>query len=758
MTSSRLSSSEQSTGFDQLADPVRRWIWRKGWNSLRDIQERAIPALLNSDGDVIIAAATAGGKTEAAFLPLISLVLEHPSEGGFDLVYVGPLRALINDQFERLQDLCDGAELPVYPWHGDISQGVKARARKNPRGVLLITPESFEALFVLRGSEIPSLFMGARAIVIDELHALLDNERGVHLRSLLTRLELAVGRRIRRIGLSATLGDMTLAREYLRPGASEAVVLLESQSEDQELKVQIRGYLRQRDRSGNDEEEMAAQRAVAKHLFSRLRGSRNLIFAGSRQNVEWYADALREMSEKAHLPVEFFPHHANLSRERRTDLERRLKTHPATTAVCTSTLELGIDIGDIVCVAQIGAPFSVSSLRQRLGRSGRRTGQPAVLRMYSIETETGADSHPLDRLHLGLIRSIAMVELLIEGWCEPPAPQALHLSTLTHQILSVIAEHGGVNAKRLYAILCKYGPFRRVDLSLFARLLRQIGRPDVTLIEQAPDGTLLLGRQGERLVEHYSFYAVFQTPEEYRIIADRKLLGMLPIIMILTPGMTIIFSGRRWRITAIHDKDRIIEVTADRTGQPPPFGGGEGGLVHDRVVAKMMEVLSGVDIPAYIDEVAVRLLVDARSEFQRLDFFRKPICKIGERSSLIATWSGTVKTQTLALALRSMGCTAETYDGFLSVSYEEGARTVEAALKEIVRSAPASADVMLSGKGNLITEKFHPYLNFDLLLEDTTGSRIDFGTLPQLVHELTDVHLADEHSATSRRAPGRHRV
>ena len=310
------SSSKRSAAFDLLAEPVRRWIWNKGWNTLRDIQERVIPVLLNDDRDVIIAAATAGGKTEAAFLPLISSVLNSPGEGGFDLVYVGPLRALINDQFERLEDLCARAELPVYPWHGDISQGVKARARKNPRGVLLITPESLEALFVLRGLEISALFMSTRAIVIDELHALLDTERGVHLRSLLTRLEQAVGRRIRRVGLSATLGQMALAREYLRPDAPEAVALLESKSEGSELKVQIRGYLRRRYRIGSDEEDgdgLAAQRAVAGHLFSRLRGSRNLIFAGSRQNVEWYADALREMSEKARLPVEFLPHHASLS-------------------------------------------------------------------------------------------------------------------------------------------------------------------------------------------------------------------------------------------------------------------------------------------------------------------------------------------------------------------------------------------------------------------------------------------------------------
>ena len=732
---SRPSNSKQSRGFDRLADPVRRWIWSKGWNSLRDIQEYAIPAFLDDDKDMIIAAATAGGKTEAAFLPLISSVLDRPGDGGFDLVYVSPLRALINDQFERLEDLCAKTELPVYPWHGDISRNVKARARKNPRGVLLITPESLEALFILRGLEIPMLFMSTRAIVIDELHALLDSERGIHLRSLLTRLELAVSRRIRRVGLSATLGEMELARKYLRPEAPEAVTLLENASEEGELKTQIRGYLRKQDPIGHNEQNEATQREVAKHLFGRLRGSRNLIFAGSRQNVEWYADSLREMSEKARLPVEFFPHHANLVREHRLDLEKRLKTHPATTAVCTSTLELGLDIGDIACVAQVGAPFSVASLRQRLGRSGRRTGQPAVLRMYAVETAPSNNSHPLDRLHLGLVRSIAMVKLLIARWCEPPASEALHLSTLTHQILSVIAQHGGASAKRLYATLCERGPFRRVDPKLFARLLRHLGSADVALIEQSPDGTLLLGHQGERLVEHYSFYAVFRTPEEYRIIADNKPLGTLPVTMILAPSMTIVFSGRRWRIKEIHDRDKVIEVTADRTGRPPIFGG-DIGPVHDRVVKKMKEVLSGADVPAYLDECAAHLLQNARSEFRRLGLDRQSICKTGERSRLIATWTGTIKTSTLALALRAMGYKTAAGDGFLDISHESGVRPVEDALEKIAFSSPISPDSLLSGEENLATEKLHPYLSPDLLLEDAIGSRLDLDSLPELAHSL----------------------
>ena len=724
------SSSNPSSAFDLLAEPVRRWIWDQGWSELRDIQERAILTLLKGDRDLVIAAPTAGGKTEAAFLPLISSVLTTPGEGGFDLVYVAPLRALINDQLGRMEDLCARADLPIYPWHGDISQGVKSRARRDPRGVLLITPESLEALFVLRGLEVPTFFTGSRAIIIDELHALLDNERGIHLRSLLTRLELAVGRRIQRVGLSATLTEMDTVKEYLRPGDPDAVDLLESAMDGGEVRVQVRGY-----RTGAEGDGEASKKAVAKHLFSRLRGNPNLVFAGSRENVEWYADALRQMSEQAKVPVDFLPHHASLSREHRLDVERRLKTSRTATAICTSTLELGIDIGDIDCVAQIGPPFSVSSLRQRLGRSGRR-GQPAVLRMYAIEKGTNADSHPIDRLHLDLVRSVSMVELLKERWYEPPAPQALHLSTLTHQILSVIAEHGGATAKQIHETLCGQGPFREVSISQFTRLLKQIGSAEIALIEQAPDGNLLLGSLGEKLVEHYSFYAVFQTTEDYRVLSGSKQVGVLPTSRVFVPDMTIILSGRRWRITAVHSRDKVIEVTQDQVGRPPPFGGGSG-LVHDRVIEKMKAVFSGDGLPGYLDRTAAHLLEDARSEFYRLGLDRQSICATGDRGSLVSTWAGTIKTSTLSLKLKSMGFKATPHDGFLEVDDQSSGQSVEAALGTIAQQTPDDvAGQSLPGLENVMSERFHQYLSADLLLEDATSSLVDLGALPQLARNI----------------------
>jgi len=689
-----------SAAFDKLARPIQKWVRQQGWRELRDIQTRATHAIMDSVADVILAASTAGGKTEAAFLPLLSQVLDKPAEGGgFDLLYVGPLKALITDQVGRLDDICREVGLPVVPWHGDVAKSVKARALKAPRGVLLITPESLEALFIRRGWEIRRLFGATQAVVIDEIHSMLDSERGVQMRSLLTRLELALGRAVRRIGLSATLGDMDLARSNLRPDNPAGVALIEAEGGEAELRLQLRGHLT----GDEDPDTPSATDAIAAHLLQYLRGSDNLVFAGSRQAVEIYADRLRELCEREHLPLEFYPHHASLSREHRDFVERRLKagTLP-TTAVCTSTLELGIDIGDVACVAEIGAPFSVAALRQRLGRSGRREGQPAILRQYAVEARLSPASSVIDRLRLGLVRAVAMIELLLEGWCEPPRPDALHLSTLVHQVLSVIAERGGATAGHLYRVLCTEGPFRQVTTPVFLDLLRALGNPETALIEQAEGGLLLLGRVGERLVEHYSFYAVFQTPEEYRLVADGRDLGTLPVTNILSPGMMLIVSGRRWLVQEVQEQERLIVVEPAKAGTPPVFGG-DPGDIHDRVVDRMFAIFEGDLRPAYLDPVALDLLDEARHNYAQLGFETTPIVSLGEDQHAVVTRVGTIKTTTLALALRSQGLTVEQHDGMLLVSRRDNDRDLLEALREIQSQTYSE---IFSDRENLVFEKF----------------------------------------------------
>lgn len=715
-----------STAFEKLARPIQKWIRQQGWKELRDIQARATHLLMDGNRDLIVAASTAGGKTEAAFLPLLSQVLDEPSENsGFDVLYVAPLKALITDQARRLEDICRDTDLPITPWHGDVSSSVKAKATKRPRGVLLITPESLEALFIRRGLEVPRLFGATRAVILDELHSVLDSERGIQMRSLLTRLEIALKRPIRRVGLSATLGDMELAKAYLRPDSPSEVEQVIAEGGSAELQLQLRGYVA----GGKDDEGPSATDAIAQHLFEHLRGSDNLVFGGARQAVEIYSDRLRALCEKEHLPQEFYPHHASLSREHRDFVERRLKDGTApTTAICTSTLELGIDIGDVTCVGQIGAPFSVASLRQRLGRSGRRPGKPAILRQYAVEAKLTPTSNFSDRLRLGMVRAIAMIELLLEGWCEPPQREALHLSTLVHQILSVIAERGGIRAQQLYGILCQIGPFRQVGTQLFLDVLRALGQPEVALIEQTSDGLLLLGANGEKLVEHYSFYAVFQTPEEYRLISGGKELGTLPIDNMIAPGMLVIFSGRRWLVQEVLDRDRVIMVAPAKAGVPPIFGG-DPGNIHDRVIERMFDVLEGQKRPIYLDATALELLDEARGNYAQLRFDAGRIAQLGENAAVIATRTGSVRTTTLALALRASGYTVQTHDGFLEVVGKDESPVVIDTLSTLSRGKEVD---LFAHSPNLSFEKFHPHLTENLLRRDAMYSKLDARALPAL--------------------------
>lgn len=717
---------------DKLALPVQRWMRDRKWSGLRDIQARAVDAIIGGDGDLIISAATAGGKTEAAFLPLISSVLDDPSgEPGFDLVYIGPLRALISDQARRLEGICAELELPVVPWHGDISSSIKTRALEAPRGVLLITPESLEALFVRRDCEIGTLFGATRCVVIDELHGFLDSERGVQLRSLLTRLENAVGRKIRRVGLSATLGDIDLARGYLRPDEPDQVTVLEDRGGSGNLDIGFRGFL-----AGADASDMtSATDAIARHIFDHLRGKDNLVFAGSRGKVEIYADRLRAMCEAEGLPQEFYVHHASLSPDHRSHVEERLKdAHLPTTAICTSTLELGIDIGDVTSVAQIGAPFTVAGLRQRVGRSGRRPDRPAILRQYVVESPLDARSNFSDRLRLGTVRAIAMIELLLDRWSEPPAQDALHISTLVHQILSVIAEHQGASAAEVYRILCQEGPFRKVDRQVFVDLLRAIGPAGSDLIEQDQRGHLLLGRTGEWIVNHHSFYAVFPTPEEYRLVSPGEKLGKIPLDNVVSPGMLLLFSGRRWQIKVVDYQKRVIEVAPASAGNPPRFGG-EPGVIHDTVVERMFAILASADVPRYLDALARNLLAEARESFQGLSLDRQNFVSLGDGAYVLATRSGTVKTTTLALALRGLGFTVQTHDGFLEVFDSDSSPDLRSALAEVAEGG--QVDLFADGP-NLHFEKFHKFLTEEFLRADALSSRLAPSDLPGLCERILE--------------------
>lgn len=715
-------AARPSDAFACLHPGVQRWVHRQGWDQLRGIQEQAIRAIIEGGTDVIISAGTARGKTEAAFLPLCSRVAAEPGTS-VRVLCVSPLKALINDQYERLERLCEDAGIPIHRWHGDVAATAKARAVKEPGGLLLITPESLEALFVRKSGKLATLFGDLDHVVVDELHAFVGSERGRQLQSLLHRIELAVRRRVPRIGLSATIGDMDLASEFLRVGGGAEVCRIVDADAGDPLKLQVRGYRATSEppASGDGKAEPGGDvQDIAAHLFKTLRGADNLVFANRRGDVEVYADLLRRLSERAKVPNEFHPHHGSLSKELREEAEARLKDKRLpVTVVCTSTLELGIDVGDVKSVAQLGPPPSVASMRQRLGRSGRR-GEPAILRIYVREQAIDTRTPPTDAIRVGLVQSIAMVDLLLERWCEPPAGQAPHLSTLVHQILSVLAQHGGARAPELWRALCGSGPFRAVDQPRFGALLRGLGTHD--LITQDGDGTLVMGLAGERLVNHYSFWAVFSTPVEYRLVAQGRSLGTLPIDHAVGEGSFLIFGGRRWRVVAVDGARKVVDLVPAPGGKAPVFGG-HGAQVHDTVRRSMQEVYQGLAIPTYLDEVAIDLLAEARTQFDRLGLRERTLVAFG-RDTVVFPWCGDRALDTLVLALQTRGLQVARDAASFTV-VDEPPEAVADQLQALAASGIPDIVSLASIVRVKAREKFHAYLPELLLDEDFAATWLD---------------------------------
>ena len=749
MTYSPTSVSEPagSSAFARLHPRMQRWIYDRGWTSLHDAQERAIGPILDGDRDVIIAAATAAGKTEAAFLPILSALAfvtdrtapterdpwaahdpwAEPATGattGVQALYLSPLKALINDQHRRLEQLCEQVDIPVHRWHGDVAGSSKQRLLADPSGVLLITPESLEAIFVNRGAHVPDLFADLRYIVIDELHSFLATPRGAQLQSLMNRVELAIRRRPPRIGLSATIGEMAHATAFLRPTNSQEVLVVESRSDSSALRLQLRGYVTTPPRDAPDRTDAAEKTAdraevtIAEHLFRHLRGEDNLVFANSRSAVEIYADLLARHSSGERIPNEFWPHHGNLSKSMREAVEEHLKdpTRPAT-AVCTSTLELGIDIGSVTSVAQIGPPPSVAALRQRLGRSGRRD-DPAVLRLYLTEKQLDERSGPVDELRCGVVRTIAMVRLMLDRWLEAPADPGLNYSTLIQQIMSTIAQHGGAMAADLYRALCGPGPFQLVDQTRFVRLLQAMAGHD--LLIQASDGLLLPGVVGERQVNHYSFYAAFHTSTEWRLVAGGKTLGTVPISQPLSEGVLLIFAGKRWKVTAIDTSARVVELEPSSGGNPPMFRGG-GAPVSDRVRAEMVTVYESTDTPSWLDPKAGKLLAEGRDAFRRYGLSDMAVLT-GDSGILLLPWTGDRALFTASIALSSVGIEASVEGPAIRIQ-GAGADDIASAIRRLLASPPPSADRLASAIRNRVFDKWDWVLD-DALSCESAGVRL----------------------------------
>ena len=719
--------------FTLLAPPIQRILWDMQWEFLRPIQVDAINAVLNGDRDLIISGRTASGKTEAAFLPILSMLYERP-QPGIQALYVGPLKALINDQFRRLEDLCRRAGIPVHRWHGDVDRTEKRNLLEDPQGVLLITPESIESLFINHSGRIAQVFRHLEFAVLDELHAFVGRERGTHLRSLLFRIRKQTDKDFRFVALSATLGDaLSKYREWLRLGESHRVLQIHDSGEQKEVRFGIQAFLASDPRVGLKEsaerDNIGVPEEMVREMHSVFAGRKSLLFANSKQDVESFADYLNRRCRQVNSPEEFLVHHGSLSKEIREDTERLMCGERPYTTVCSSTLELGIDIGDVSAVGQIGAPWSVNSLVQRLGRSGRKDGEPQVMRLFLEDGQLDAESELVDRLRPELLRAVALTELMLEKWVEPPRIDEFDLSTLVQQILSVLAQTGGAKAQAVFELLVPDGAFRALDQRIFAGVLRGLGEKDV--VEQVPGGELILAPKGEAIVRHYSFYSAFATPVEYAVLFGSRTIGKLPSLTVPREREHLLLGGRRWEVVQVDHADRVILVVPAQGRKPPRFIS-EPGEIHPKVGEKMRDVLfDGMQYP-YLDVTAARLLQRAREDAGAASLAMHPFVELSDSRCLWFTWTGTRAQRTLCLMAGFLEMEAMDEEG-IAIQFSAPVADVLAAYRDLLQRPPTSHDLAQAMPGKWI-RKYDELIPEPLLVESLAHDVIDLEGAIRVVH------------------------
>ena len=647
--------------FERYAPFVRDYIYEQEWQNLRGIQIAAAEAIFHTDDHVLLTASTASGKTEAAFFPIITLFHEEPPTS-VGCIYIGPLKALINDQFERLTELCRRADIPVWHWHGDVGQTHKARLMKRPSGILQITPESLEALLLHRHAAIPKLFGDLRFVVIDEVHSLLRGDRGGQTLCLIERLSRIAGVTPRRIGLSATIGDAKRVGDFLAAGTGRQTFVPQIEAKGSKWRLSLEHFYVRDTQAGDGRDDISVQPVLDAptdtppehadpglgYIFAHTRGKKCLVFVNSREECEAVTTTLRAYCEKQHEPDRFLIHHGNLSAAFRETAEARMKDEDSLFTTCTTaTLELGIDIGRLERAFQIDAPWTVSSFLQRMGRTGRR-GQPQEMHFVVREDAPEARALLPATIPWKLLQGIALIQLYLEErWVEPPRLDRLPFSLLYHQTMSVAASCGELAPRALADRVLSLHVFHRITQEDYRTLLRHLVQQEH--LQMTERGGLIVGLAGERVVQSFRFYGVFQENEEYTVRSESQEIGT-----IVTPppvGEKIAIAGHVWRVLEVDRKHHLVYCEMVK-GNVPAYFGECPGDIHTHILRRMRQVLREELLPPYLMKNAVARLTQARSTARHSRTAEDVLIPLGGEMYALLPWLGSYAFLALERFLR----------------------------------------------------------------------------------------------------------
>lgn len=720
--------------FERLAPFIQSYIYQNRWQDLRDIQKNAIPAIMDTDKHVLIMSGTASGKTEAALLPVLTLLEQSPPQS-VGALYIGPLKALINDQFERIQQLLyERPDIPVQGWHGDIAYAQKMRFLKQPRGILQITPESMEALLMNRPGELGRIFGDLRFVIIDEIHAFLGTERGQQVLCHLQRLERALRRSVRRIGLSATIGDKDIALRWLESSAhfpKDACIITESTS-GRKVELRVNHFV-----LAPEEDKFYASRAPAEigirrrgrpvlpiqkaipdeqheqillpvvatdqrwelhqtvndyydDLFARTRDRlKTLIFTNRRDQAERIAAELRTRLDRQDPGRDwYFVHHSSIAANLREAAETKMRDEAQQSCtIATASLELGIDIGHLDLTVQIHAPHTVSSFVQRLGRSGRR-GTPSRMCFYTFEYLKNDEQPPteLQQVPWNFLQTIAIIQLYIEDkWIEPPDMPTMPLSLLYQQTMSIVRSRTELSPPQLAQAVLTLKPFQAISRDEYQLFLRHLLTLDQ--LERMAEGTLIIGMKGEQLTGHYHFYAIFANAIDYRVLAGTQELGTIQ--QLPEVDSVIGLAGYAWKVLSVDERGKTIRVER-AGGVVKPAWLTTGGLhFHHRMMQRLRQVLQEETLYSYLSPLAQQRLSQARKLARNASWLRSCIFMLGPGSFALVPWTGSRIHRTLVDILEYLGwCSSSAQRYYIEIVFDGSAAEVLAQLHALSSQVP----------------------------------------------------------------------
>jgi ATP-dependent helicase Lhr and Lhr-like helicase len=690
--------------FDLLSSPIKKFIYDKGWGSLRPIQAAAISKILSTSENYILAARTASGKTEAAFLPILSKV--NFLEPGVQILYISPLIALINDQFLRVEELCKYLDVPVTKWHGEANKSMKKAVLAKPEGIVLITPESLEAMLINKPFHIAHLFSKLKYVVIDEIHSFIGTDRGVHLKSILSRLQAINVSKFIVLGLSATIGDYSEAKRFT--GNEEGTkVLLDRTAKD--IDVAFRYF-------GSDAEELPLD--LLKDLYKETWNKKVLIFPNSRGRAEEIAVKLSLIAKKVNGHSNYFSHHSSVDKDVREYVESFAKSsHRQNFCIsCTSTLELGIDIGTVDEVVQIDSTHSIASLIQRVGRSGRKDGASSYLKLYATNPWS-------------LLQSLACWLLYTEGIIEPSQALKKPFDILLHQILSEVKSKSSLQKQKLENCILTNFAFNEIGSVEVVAIIDHL--LTIGFLENI-NGELIVGVEGERVVNSREFYSVFKAEENLKVVNAGNTIGQIPYSPQIVENENILLAAKIWKIKLVDVNAKLIQVIPAYDGKKPMFFGGVANT-HTIVRQKMLEILFDDKIYEIIDGNGIETINTLRLEFSSCKLKNKahdrPIFS-DDKYVTLYTFMGSKFNRTLSFLLQVNGLTNILDDKNASVeiecTIEDFRECWSTILNPLSKIDDYIADVITTNPGILSFSKFAIYLPYSFQIALLKTRYFDF--------------------------------